>query len=95
MVSCKELIYVKSEGHYLSYYLENRKTPLVERHSLSKLLEKLEDCGFVRIHRSYIINTQKEKTVKSDRIILKQSVDVPFSRSYKKRLKETHHPIMS
>ena len=95
MVSCNELIYVKSEGHYLSYYIDCRKTPLVERQSLSRLLEKLEDCSFLRIHRSYIINTQKVKTVKSDRIILKQSVDVPFSRSYKKRLKETNHPIMS
>ena len=94
-ISCNELIYVKSENHYLNYYVEGRKTPLVERQSLSELLEELEDCGFVRVHRSYIINTQKVKSVKSRWIILKQTVEVPFSRNYKKRLKEQKHPLFN
>ena len=95
MINCSDLIYIKSEGHYLNYYLESRQTPIVERQSLTDALEDLKENGFIRVHRSYIINTQKVKAVRSDRIILKQTVEVPFSRSYKKRLKETKHPIVS
>jgi tetratricopeptide (TPR) repeat protein len=94
-IDTNELLYVESYGHYLKYHIENRQTPIVERQKLNTILEKLQDYGFIRVHRSYIINTQKVKAVKSDRIVLKKTLEVPFSRTYKQKLKKINHPIVS
>lgn len=94
-IDTKDLLYVESDGHYLRYHIENRQTPIVERQKLNTILEKLQDYGFIRVHRSYIINTQKVKAVKSDRIVLKKTLEVPFSRTYKQKLKKIKHPIVS
>jgi DNA-binding LytR/AlgR family response regulator len=58
-------------------------------------MEALNDHGFVRTHRSYIINAQKVKAVHSDTIVLEQNIEIPFSRTYKQKLKQEKHPLMS
>jgi tetratricopeptide (TPR) repeat protein len=95
LIKCNELLYINSEGHYLSYYTDKRDRPLVERQKLSAAMEALNDHGFVRTHRSYIINAQKVKAVHSDTIVLEQNIEIPFSRTYKQKLKQEKHPLMS
>ncbi|RRO24324.1 LytTR family transcriptional regulator DNA-binding domain-containing protein [Flavobacteriaceae bacterium 14752] len=95
IINCSDLLYVKSDGHYLNFYVEDRKIPIVIREKLSEILHQLNDCGFLRIHRSYIINTQKIKAVNYDNIVLKQKREVPFSRTYRNKLKNQGHPILS
>jgi len=95
IVNCSELLFVKSDGHYLNFYVEDRKTPIVIRQKLSEILHQLNDCGFIKVHRSYIINTQKIKVVNYDNIALKEKHEVPFSRTYRKKLKTQGHPILS
>ncbi|MCX4267234.1 MAG: LytTR family DNA-binding domain-containing protein [Lachnospiraceae bacterium] len=57
--------------------------------TLEMLQEKLPD-GFLRCHRSYIVNMKRVKALLSKQNLLQMadSVVVPFSRSYKKILKE-------
>ena len=95
LIKCNELLYIKSEGHYLSYYTDKRDRPLVERQKISAAMEALNDHGFVRTHRSYIINAQKVKAVHSDTIVLEQNIEIPFSRTYKQKLKQEKHPLVS
>lgn len=94
-VNCSELLYVKSNGHYLNYYLQNKKTPIIIRQKMSEIESELSDCGFIKVHRSYVVNTQKIKTVNYDHIIVKQELEVPFSRTYRNKLKKQKHPILS
>lgn len=95
IINCNDLVYIKSEGHYLEYYLENRNTPIIERQTFSKIITELKSCGFVRVHRSYVINTQKVESVNTDVLLLHKSVKIPFSRTYRNKLKEENHPILS
>lgn len=57
--------------------------------TLDALEEKLPD-GFLRCHRSYIVNMRRVKALLSAQNLLQMAdnVIVPFSRSYKKVLKE-------
>lgn len=57
--------------------------------TLDRLQEKLPD-SFLRCHRSYIVNMKRVKALLSTQNLLQMAdnVIVPFSRSYKKLLKE-------
>ncbi|MGH9744213.1 MAG: LytTR family DNA-binding domain-containing protein [Candidatus Acidiferrum sp.] len=45
---------VQAEGNYVS--LQHRPNPYLVRESLSSMAEKLKPYGFIRIHRSVIVN---------------------------------------
>lgn len=88
IVKCEELAYVKSDGHYLEYYLLENEQPILERNRLKNRLEELRDCNFVQTHRSYIVNAEKIKTVYATSIQLENNIEIPLSRSFKQKLKE-------
>ncbi len=95
LINCDELLFIKSDGHYLSIHIENRKTPIVIRQKLSELLSQLKDFEFIRVHRSYIVNTQKIVHIKYDALVIKPDIEIPFSRTYRLKLKENNHPVFS
>jgi DNA-binding LytR/AlgR family response regulator len=49
-----EIVAVHAEGNYVS--LQHRPNPCLLRESLSSMAEKLRPYGFIRIHRSVIVN---------------------------------------
>jgi LytTr DNA-binding domain len=50
-----EIVAVHAAGSYVS--LQHRPNPFLLRESLSSIAEKLKPYGFIRIHRSVIVNT--------------------------------------
>jgi DNA-binding LytR/AlgR family response regulator len=49
-----EIVAVQAEGNYVS--LQHRPNPYLLRESLSSMAEKLKPYGFIRIHRSVVVN---------------------------------------
>jgi len=49
-----EVVAVQAEGNYVS--LRHRPSPYLVRESLSSMAEKLRPYGFIRIHRSVLVN---------------------------------------
>jgi DNA-binding LytR/AlgR family response regulator len=49
-----EIVAVQAEGNYVS--LRHRSNSYLLRESLSSLVEKLKPYGFIRIHRSVVVN---------------------------------------
>ena len=49
-----EIVAVQAEGNYVS--LRHRPNPYLLRESLSSMAEKLKPYGFIRIHRSVVVN---------------------------------------
>ena len=82
-VYLENLMYVKSDGNYIEFYLKNDK--FLDRNKMKVLEEKLP-ANFVRIHKSYIINKNYIKTTSSKSVVLADNVEVPLSRHYKKNL---------
>jgi DNA-binding LytR/AlgR family response regulator len=50
-----EIVAVQAEGNYVS--LQRRPNPYLLHESLSSMAEKLKPFGFIRIHRSVVVNT--------------------------------------
>lgn len=54
---------------------------------IAKLEEELRSRNFLRCHRSYLVNISHIESVLQNKIILKNSVEIPVGRVYKKELK--------
>ncbi|MFC4721370.1 LytTR family transcriptional regulator DNA-binding domain-containing protein [Geojedonia litorea] len=88
VVDLNKLIYIKSEGHYLEFYLEDKDQPEIDRNSLINILEELPPQQFVRIHKSYIVNISHIKIINSTKLMLKSGKWINLSRTYKQQLRQ-------
>jgi hypothetical protein len=76
-----DLMYIKSDDHYLNIYLSNGKNHFV-RGKLSQMKEELPP-NFIQCHRSYIVNSNFIKQANGDSLTLLDKTQIPLSRSYK------------
>ncbi|CAM1364087.1 LytR/AlgR family response regulator transcription factor [Tenacibaculum xiamenense] len=77
-----ELIFIKSEDHYLALNTSGKKEFI--RGNISKIIKELPP-NFVRCHRSYIVNINSIKQYNKESLLLINKAIIPVSRSYKKQ----------
>lgn len=58
IVRSEELIYIKSEGNYIEVVVKNIEKPYLIRNTLNFVESKLPKGEFIKVHRSYIVNTK-------------------------------------
>ena len=80
-----EIIYIESLSDYIKVITTNEE--IVSKDKISRLAEKLPDI-FLRIHRSFIINTDRIKEVSFDELRV-DDIRLNIGRSYRKVVKET------
>jgi DNA-binding LytR/AlgR family response regulator len=80
-IHLKEIIYIESLDDYVKVHL--KEVTLVTRENISSLESILPSGSFVRIHRSFIINTQYISAISSDSIEIKGK-ELPIGRAFKK-----------
>lgn len=83
-----DIVYIRAEGHYVEIFCENELKPIIERISLTQLLQLLPINNFVRTHRSYIVNVLKIRSVTTDALQLHTGEWIKLSRTYKEALKD-------
>lgn len=88
VIDTEELLYIKSDGHYLEFYVEGKTKPELDRNTLTGILESLPPHLFVRIHKSYIVNIGHIKIINSTKLMLKNGTWINLSRTYKQHLKD-------
>jgi DNA-binding LytR/AlgR family response regulator len=54
LLDLADIVAVQAEGNYVS--LQHRPNPYLVHESLSSMAEKLKPFGFIRIHRSVVVN---------------------------------------
>jgi two-component system LytT family response regulator len=59
--------------------------PVMTLLSMKSLEEKLPETKFMRVHRSFIVNTDKITTVERFRIVFDEKVFIPVSENYKEK----------
>lgn len=89
VINTKELRYVKSDSHYLEFYIETSMKPEIDRNTLKEIKERLAPEGFAQIHKSYLVNLSKIRIINSTKLMLEDGTWLPLSRTYKPQLKET------
>ena len=86
-----EIVAVHAEGNYVS--LRHRPTPYLLRESLSSMAEKLKPYGFIRIHRSVVVNISAVDEIQplptgEYRLRVKGGQEYLVSRTYKDNLRD-------
>ena len=81
-VSIPDIRYVEAMSEYLKVWVEGMPKPIITLLSMKKMEERLPD-GFMRIHRSYIINLSKIQEVNKNRVIMDAQTYLPIGDMYK------------
>ena len=74
-VAISDIRYIEGMSEYVKIYFDSQK-PITALLSMKKLEEQLP-AGFMRIHRSYIINLQKIQEVNKNRVVIAPPPTVP------------------
>lgn len=81
------IMYVENQKDYVKFHLENIKEPVSSLMSMQSLEEKLPGIRFMRVHRSFIVNLDKVKTIERNCIVFGKEY-IPVSESYKAKFME-------
>lgn len=81
-IELEDLLYVENVGDYVKFHTVQGK--VIAYSTLKRLEEKLDE-GFLKVHRSFIINLSKIKDIEENTIVIGDKV-IPISRAHKKTL---------
>jgi tetratricopeptide (TPR) repeat protein len=91
LLKLDDIQYIASDGPYLEVYLNNKSKPEVDRNTLKNILKELPQNSFLQIHRSYIVNISKVKSLYSNKLILNDETELSVSRSFKDHVESILH----
>lgn len=80
VIPIAEICHIKSDGHYLEYHLQNQKRAEIDRNTMRSAEKDLIAHGFIRTHRSYLVNKTYIKATYSDKLLLHNGKEIPLSR---------------
>jgi hypothetical protein len=91
LLDLAEIVAVQAEGNYVS--LQHRPHPYLVHESLSSMAEKLKPYGFIRIHRSVVVNTLAVEEIQplptgEYRLRVKGGKEYLVTRTYKDKLRD-------
>lgn len=81
-IKLSQILYIEGLKDYVKIYLQNQDKPIITLNSLKRMSENLPTGRFLRVHKSFIINTNKIKSVTKNRIIIHDRW-IPVGESYK------------
>jgi two-component system LytT family response regulator len=76
-----EVRYLEKEGHYISFYLSDKK--VVARLSMKDVFEVISKEKFIQVHKSYIISIAHIKTIERHQIKIGESY-IPIGKTHRK-----------
>lgn len=80
-IPLSDIEYIQSLENYLKIHLVNAK-PVLTLMPLKKILEKLPEDKFKRIHRSYVIPVSRIKSISKRKVLLTTNKELPIGESY-------------
>ena len=91
LLDLADILAVQAEGNYVS--LRPRTNPHLVRESLSSMAEKLKPYGFIRIHRSVVVNISAVEKIQplptgEYRLRVKGGKEYSVTRTYKHNLRD-------
>ncbi|EDP98157.1 LytTR family DNA-binding domain-containing protein [Kordia algicida OT-1] len=82
-INVPDICLIEAKGDYIKIKAEDKN--YVVHSTLKKIEEKLPTHLFLKVHRSYIINTTKIVDIEDNSVLIKQDV-IPVSRANRKEL---------
>jgi two-component system, LytTR family, response regulator len=90
-IALRRILYLSAQGNYTRFYLEGGET-VVTSHSLGIYAKILEEHGFVRVHKSYLLNLEFLKHCRiqqSQWLVLPDCQTLEIARRRRTKLKKT------
>jgi two-component system, LytTR family, response regulator LytT len=81
-INFADILYIEGMKDYVKIFLKNEASPVLSINSLKTLEAKLPTSGFMRVHRSFIVNLNRIETIERFRIVF-GNVYIPVSDQYK------------
>lgn len=82
-INIPDIYFIQAKGDYIKIVTEEKN--LIVHATLKKIEDKLPDTLFLKVHRSYVINTKKIIDIEDNSVLIKQDI-VPVSRSNRAEL---------
>ena len=86
-INLDQILYIENQKDYVKFHLEGVTEPVSSLMSMQSLEDKLSSHQFMRVHRSFIVNLDKVKTIERNCIVFGKEY-IPVSDSYKDRFME-------
>lgn len=80
-----EIVYVGADDNYSQVFTEREKYTI--SHTLKRIEEKLMDKGFIRVHKSFLVNFEKIDTI-SEGMVFCGPHHLPIGKSYRAKLND-------
>lgn len=83
-IPVQNILFIKSEHVYCRIFFTNDQQ-ILQRISLEKLLVRLPQDGFLRVHRSYIINVEHVKKFSKKQVFIGETV-ITIGRTWREQV---------
>ena len=80
-IQVDDIFYIKSDADYTEIVLEAKKHLSAE--PLRHWSENLDSARFLRVHKSYIVNTRMIRKIAGNQMVLVNGVEIPIGRAYR------------
>lgn len=81
------ILYIEGLKDYVKIYLEDNPNPILSLMSMKALDSYLPSSRFIRVHRSFIVQTSKIRVIERNRIVFGKQY-IPISETYKDAFNE-------
>ena len=81
-IQLNQILFIEGLKDYVKIYIQDEDKPVITLNSLKKMTENLPPSHFLRVHKSFIVNTNKIKSVTKNRIIINDRW-IPVGDNYK------------
>lgn len=81
-----DILYFESEGNYISVYAKDISYRF--RETITTLQNTLENFGFIRIHRGFLVNQSAVEVLGTDELKLYNGMKLPIGRNYAETAKK-------
>ena len=86
-VNLADILYIEGLKDYIKIFIEGELHPIISLMTMKSMEELLPDSRFIRVHRSFIVQSEKVKIIERNRIIFGKKY-IPVSDSYKSKFVE-------
>lgn len=93
-VTIHKICFVESQKHKLIFCMKNEEQQLTMYGKMDKIEERLKAYGFIRIHKSFLVNVKEIVQVANYRAILKNGKNLPIPREKYRQVKTQYFKTM-
>ena len=86
-ISIPQISHIEGLKDYVKIYLDGERRPVLTKTTMKSLEAKVMPHGFMRVHKSFIVNLRKIESIKQQRIKI-GTFDIPVSDSHAADLME-------